>query len=141
MKSLIDSIYELITRETDEGPVYDLSRLDDANNQIRFLSLLADISFKAGSRNPVKTPINTGGPAFPFVQWRSPDGMYSIEQDAGMTLRDWYAGQVAPAFLTELYTASRSKGITFENIFKSASQGAFEMADTILAEREKGGAL
>lgn len=47
MKSLIDSIYELITRETDEGPVYDLSALDDANNQIKFLSLLADLSFKA----------------------------------------------------------------------------------------------
>lgn len=47
MKSLIDSIYELITRETDEGPVYDLSALDDANNRIKFLSLLAELSFKA----------------------------------------------------------------------------------------------
>lgn len=50
MQSLIDSIYELITRETDEGPVYDLSALDDANNQIKFLSLLADLNFKAGGR-------------------------------------------------------------------------------------------
>ncbi|MCO4316309.1 hypothetical protein M8997_003865 [Phyllobacterium sp. 21LDTY02-6] len=50
MKSLIDSIYELITRETDEGPVYDLSVLEDANTQITFLSLLADLNFKAGRR-------------------------------------------------------------------------------------------
>lgn len=48
MKTLLDSIYALITRETDEGPVYDLSRLDDVNTQITFWSLMADLSFKAG---------------------------------------------------------------------------------------------
>ena len=33
-----------------------------------------------------------GGPAFPFVSWRAPDGMIAQAATGGMSLRDWFAG-------------------------------------------------
>lgn len=43
----------------------------------------------------------TGGPAFPFIQWRSPDGMIHSDLSAGMTLRDYFAAKAMQGMLSD----------------------------------------
>lgn len=88
----------------------------------------------------MSTPVNTGGPAFPFVQWRSPDGMYSVQQDAGMTLRDWFAGQALPQVMA-IYAVANGHMIGTDHFPRNCAAHAYTMADAMITEREKGGAL
>lgn len=71
----------------------------------------------------------TGGPAFPFVQWRSPDGMIHSDLSAGMTLRDWFAGQIIAAII-ETYGIKYASNVTAHALF------AYEQADAMLKARE-----
>ena len=72
----------------------------------------------------MSAPINDGGPAFPGLH-PSKDCRY---QDAGMTLRDYFAGQALAGIL-----ASANFGSTKDWI----GGKAYEAADAMLAAREE----
>jgi len=76
---------------------------------------------------------NDGGPAFPRAGFLSEmEGNTALPYDnypeKGMTLRDWFAGQ--------------SLGNSYMGDYSPLEQGrvAYEIADSMLAAREKGGA-
>lgn len=87
------------------------------------------------------TKINDGGPAFPV-----PGDVYITGDDAnprlfgGMSLRDWFAGQVASAILGD-----REQWLAFIHDRRGCSpeehvaSEAYAMADALLAERSKAG--
>lgn len=64
-----------------------------------------------------------GGPAFPTPESGQP-GSY---QNYGMSLRDWFAGQIAAALCIERDSAS-------------IADRAYELADAMLAERNRNSA-
>lgn len=68
-------------------------------------------------------PLHTtrGGPAFPLPVPCSTDGI-------GMSLRDWFAGQIVSSVYAEA-----PNNQTFESI----AMEAFRIADAMLAERER----
>ncbi len=71
-------------------------------------------------------------PAFPRVLSQE-DGDYGRKEfrcEHGMTLRDWFAGQAMQARLTHAEPC-------FEESWASTAEWAYEMADAMLAEREK----
>lgn len=69
--------------------------------------------------------INDGGPAFPIsVQ---PDFQYA---EAGMSLRDWLAGQALAGWLASFPPDAAVKPI-------NAAAFAYEVADAMLAARER----
>jgi len=67
----------------------------------------------------------TGGAAFPHVSTHI--------ARTGMTLRDYFAGQVLGEIL-ECY-----HNLTDVDPYRFAAAQAYEMADAMIAEREKGG--
>lgn len=79
---------------------------------------------------------NDGGPAFP-----GGDGAYGggPNHAQGMSLRDWFAGQALASIAnnTGLLSAARKQGL---GVCVVAAVAAYEYADAMLAEREKGGA-
>jgi len=69
---------------------------------------------------------NDGGPAFP----RSGDSFHSAVE--GMSLRDWFAGQVLTGLMAtaaEMTHASRKPDVIATDCYK--------IADAMIAEREK----
>lgn len=70
-----------------------------------------------------------GGPAFP---WREEDGAGGYCQHVGMSLRDWFAGQV----LSGLHA---NPAINREAFDDEVAAACYKMADAMLAERLKGG--
>jgi hypothetical protein len=68
--------------------------------------------------------IETGGPAFPTVE------SYKYYTSMGMDLRDWFAGQA----LTGLNSFTKA-GFNYKVI----AQAAYEIADAMIAERNKEG--
>ena len=59
-------------------------------------------------------------------------------QEAGMSLRDYFAAHAMSALLSELYVQSIRHKMLFEvSIFDIASKAAYEVADAMLKEREK----
>ena len=66
----------------------------------------------------------TGGPAFPI------SGQFSTRD--GMTLRDWFAGQALMMIITDGYVDFQNAGWQ-----KRISSSAFEIADAMIAERDK----
>jgi hypothetical protein len=75
----------------------------------------------------MSTPINDGGPAFPS------DYIPGTATTPGMSLRDWFAGQALAGLL--------SKGQSTSNAKSWMPEEAYELADAMLAARErKGGA-
>lgn len=76
----------------------------------------------ATPENPMAFPV-----AFPVgTQW-------SVAP--GMTLRDYFAGQVAPAVLTQLWANLKENDEMVDNCYKVASEASYEMADAMLAAR------
>jgi hypothetical protein len=76
---------------------------------------------------------DNGGPAFAAL---ATSGMGDVHHQEGMSLRDWYAGQMIPAafaFAIELPSTKADPCPT-------AARLAYGMADAMLAERSKGGA-
>jgi hypothetical protein len=64
--------------------------------------------------------------AFPSIL-----NIYGIrEEQTGMTLRDWFAGMAMQGILSHQGLGVR---------FNQTASDAFDMADTMIAEREKGG--
>ena len=76
-----------------------------------------------------------GGPAFPFYrpEMRAAGGkvIRSHDERDGMSLRDWFAGQVVGAYLYERFSGNR----TWEP--EEIAAWSYETADAMLAEREK----
>ena len=77
-------------------------------------------------------------PAFP-VRIESPMGVIDIKE--GMTLRDWFAGQIIPAIVAATSAGQHSpirgggeQGN--EAIEKAMARDAYSLADAMLAERE-----
>lgn len=89
--------------------------------------------------------MNNGGPAFPC-----PMGPDWPECDRGMTLRDWFAGQVLTHFVAEDISVAhvvKTLGMTEEEYiaaghpyWRYSAKMAYEVADAMLAAREAGGA-
>ncbi len=59
---------------------------------------------------------------------------WNMQPDPGMTLRDWFAGQFAIAAMVEGF-----KGYNHlcDTTIKKTAQVAYDLADAMLAEREK----
>jgi len=68
---------------------------------------------------------NTGGPAFPIII-----GAGRVRKDDGMSLRDYLAAK-AMCYLVPLRA-------THKTAWEDLAASAYEMADAMLAEREKG---
>lgn len=76
-----------------------------------------------------------GGPAFPCLNvFTDRDGDISSNNDSGMTLRDWFAGQALAGGSINLMI-ERSVNRNFWN--ELAAQSAYELADAMIKEREK----
>lgn len=86
----------------------------------------------------------TGGPAFPFNA-----GEFGIEPSPGMTLRDWFAGQIVsqiagtvPLTGTDGYFGPARKGSpvhqeAVDRQISETARRAYAIADAMLAERSK----
>jgi len=81
----------------------------------------------------------TGGPAFPFVEefrrYEDHDHRVSyeaIEPHEGMTLRDWFAGQALM-----MMSAQTNAHLLAGEDTKTCAAWAYEVADMMLAERDK----
>lgn len=79
----------------------------------------------------MSTPINDGGPAFP-LQSIGPD---FVPGYAGMTLRDWLAGQ-AVAGMSSRYREHHGAGSDL-SVCRVIAARAYELADAMIAERAK----
>ena len=72
--------------------------------------------------------MNDGGPAFPEIkQARDQHGRPKLTNCGGMSLRDWFAGQA-------LASMAHPQNIGEPKI---SAKMAYEVADAMLAEREK----
>jgi hypothetical protein len=73
--------------------------------------------------------IKDGGPAFP-----SENQFFGT----GMSLRDWFAGKVLQAVMSDqIYREAAQKAFPGKMV-ETISSAAYECADAMLAEREKG---
>lgn len=84
-----------------------------------------------------KPKINDGGPAFPrpSTVWNLPDGRQTgTEDQTGMTLRDWFAGQA----LAGMASISLDDGDMVMG-WADMAKAAYTAADAMLAERAKRG--
>lgn len=81
-------------------------------------------------------------PAFPIPDVRTHDGMGISEGSPGMTLRDWFAGQVIPSIVAATATGnhqpnhgsygSRAEECSLEQLM---ALDAYRLADAMLAAR------
>ena len=80
------------------------------------------------------TELNDGGPAFPHPEFSTKihNGIRVYDPHAGMSLRDWFAGQAMSAILISL----KEQGIQEEDIPNMAGD-CFLCADAMLAERNR----
>jgi hypothetical protein len=74
--------------------------------------------------------INDGGPAFPSTIQYFPDDKNANEEQ-GMTLRDWFAGQALAGMISGL--DAKSEG---SQAIKPIAAAAYDFADAMLAARE-----
>jgi hypothetical protein len=75
---------------------------------------------------------NTGGPAFPRNILEHGHGV-TTTHESGMTLRDYFAGQVAIGAMSEYWNGDRMTDPTFADIAKQA----YGIADAMLKERKQ----
>jgi hypothetical protein len=72
--------------------------------------------------------MDNSGPAFPFNYIESP-GFYNNDPEmmthTGMSLRDWFAGQALSKIASEHFP-------------NASAQKAYELADAMIKERERG---
>lgn len=76
----------------------------------------------------------TGGPAFPHPAGDNLHEKYWYSEDDGMTLRDYFAGQALAGLLAHHGSHKLSAHGTDGTC---AATVAFEMADAMLAEKDK----
>lgn len=73
---------------------------------------------------------NDGGSAFPCEQGHCPDGTWNQTFEAGMSLRDWFAGQALAGICGDGIPGSH-------HIASQTARDAYEYADAMLLERQK----
>lgn len=78
---------------------------------------------------------NDGGPAFPLI-WNSAHNS-EWNTEAGMTLRDWFAGQALAGIAANPEEAKGSIGLSLSQATKVTAQAAYLLADAMIAERSK----
>jgi hypothetical protein len=80
--------------------------------------------------------ITDGGPAFPMSYDNSLAYTYPSHQ--GMTLRDWFAGQVIPSvYTTAMREAEQGSGLFQDEHWRiGLAADAYALADAMLAARE-----
>lgn len=78
--------------------------------------------------------INDGGPAFP--ETRYDERTRQEVQWTGMSLRDWYAGQFAAAWVAVLAQRRNENGYTDEGAVFEANRLGIMQADHMLKVRE-----
>lgn len=76
-------------------------------------------------------------PAFPGRPQQDPNDVNKVIHNNGMMLRDYFAARAMPVLLCELYSVSKAAGKQYDNIYKIASEAAYEQADAMLAARDK----
>jgi hypothetical protein len=54
-----------------------------------------------------------------------------------MSLRDWFAGQMAPILYAQLSRGLMEANASVENTYRISAAAAYEAADAMLAERSK----
>ncbi len=74
--------------------------------------------------------IDNGGSAFPFVAWRSPDGMVGMGRQDGMTLRDYFAAHSLKWATGPMWMSTDPKHV---------AERSYQLADAMIAERAKTG--
>lgn len=92
--------------------------------------------------------INDGGPAFPIGTTSvdnngQPLRPYEMEPLSGMSLRDWFAGQMLcglGAAFANMVADDGATAAAMTPAAKGMAVVAYEFADAMLAERAKGGA-
>ena len=81
------------------------------------------------------TQPNDGGPAFPNPALANEGFCPSVDL-GGMSLRDWFAGQILSACFLHIQSILREANATSEeSTFKVAASAAYEAADAMIAAR------
>lgn len=87
-----------------------------------------------------------GGPAFPVLTAEDPTGCYRQPIAEGMSLRDWFAGQVLSGYSSIYEDRSfgamaqekyGTKEVWMAELAKIDAAYCYRIADAMLAEREK----
>ncbi len=79
--------------------------------------------------------VKQGGAAFPSPANVNPEG-----SNGGMSLRDWFAGQALAGTLANptMMTAIAKASGDYAEAHKRVAESAYESADAMIVEREKG---
>lgn len=90
--------------------------------------------------------VNNGGPAFPRAasvdqrQGTMPEGDLFVEEQDGISVRDYFAAQIIPSVYEEYWRTVRAGESFPEADWKRGIAGdAYAIADAMLQAREKGG--
>lgn len=77
-----------------------------------------------------------GGPAFPLIHSES---MKTLIEQGGITVRDYFAAKAMQAFISN-EKISKGPWLTehLPKIFSHTAKAAYDMADAMLANRNKG---
>ena len=95
---------------------------------------------------------NDGGPAFPQHGWtKDPEVLERMQNQGGMTLRDWFAGKALAAFVTahskDMHKQAVEDGVDPSNdtylpsffgescMWDTVPQAAYALADAMLKAR------
>ncbi|PZU22455.1 MAG: hypothetical protein DI589_11205 [Shinella sp.] len=82
--------------------------------------------------------IDTGGPAFPLVTWKSPDGMCVELSHNGMTLRDYFAGQAMQVLIGQIDGGDVETAKDIAELIKTASKLSYVVAGAMIVARKGG---
>ena len=85
---------------------------------------------------------NDGGPAFPVSLTSGASGdVYNsgqvVENGEGMSLRDWFAGQMIPALFTVSTTIDINDHGRPDAVVAALAETAYQFADAMLTQRKK----
>jgi hypothetical protein len=76
--------------------------------------------------------INDGGQAFPYIQWKTADGLFVSAKSSGMSLRDYFAAQA----LSAITILDRVPGDPkHDDYYDSVAEYAYSVADAMLKAR------
>lgn len=82
-----------------------------------------------------------GGPAFPRIQHvclnEQTDAWGEVATTPGMTLRDWFAGMALTGVCANPTVVSQGMRATGDTAEQFAADSAYEIADAMLAARER----
>ena len=85
-----------------------------------------------------ETEINDGGPAFPWDELNDDGTLYHC--NPGMSLRDWFAGQIAAAIASDIMEQGTRNAAPAEKVFRVLATNAYAAADAMLSARASRGA-